>query len=55
MQKIKLVAQSITEDLNSDESTLIETMEKGTDWLFKLVLFLGVPFFAYVMSQFLQL
>ncbi|SEN79679.1 hypothetical protein SAMN05192533_12120 [Mesobacillus persicus] len=55
MQQLKVVAQSITDDLNSEESILIEMMEKGTDWLFKLVLFLGVPIFAYVSYQFLQL
>lgn len=55
MQQLKVVAQSIADDLNNEESILIEMMEKGTDWLFKLVLFLGVPFFFYVISQFLQL
>jgi hypothetical protein len=51
--KLKLVAQAITDDLNSEDSVMINGMEKGTDWLFKLILLLGVPFLIYVISQFL--
>ncbi|WP_404328971.1 hypothetical protein [Mesobacillus maritimus] len=52
MGKVKLVAQAVTEDLNSEDSVLIDVMEKGTDWLFKLIVFLGVPYLIYVVSQF---
>lgn len=52
MGKVKLIAQAVTEDLNSEDSFMINVMEKGTDWLFKLILFLGVPFMIYVLSEF---
>ncbi|MBY0096703.1 hypothetical protein [Mesobacillus maritimus] len=52
MSKVKLVAQAITEDLNSEDSMMIEMMEKGTDWLFKLIVFLGAPYLIYLLSQF---
>lgn len=52
MEKVKLVAQVVTEDLNSEDSILIDVMEKGTDWLFKLIVLLGVPYLIYVVSQF---
>ncbi|MGM0899692.1 MAG: hypothetical protein ACQEXB_01000 [Bacillota bacterium] len=52
MGKVKLVTQAVTEDLNSEDSVLIDVMEKGTDWLFKLIVFLGVPYLFYVVSQF---
>jgi hypothetical protein len=51
MGKIKLVAQAVTDDLNSEDSIMIGAMERGTDWLFKLILLLGVPYLIYVVSQ----
>ncbi len=55
MGKAKLVAQAFTQDLNSEESFIIDAIEKGTNWLFKLIVFLGIPFFIYVVSQFFRL
>jgi hypothetical protein len=52
MGKINLIAQAVSDDLNSEDSVMIDVMEKGTDWLFKLIGFLGIPFVIYVVSQF---
>ena len=52
MGKAKLVAQAFTKDLNSEESIIIDVIEKGTDWLFRLIVFLGIPYLIYVVSQF---
>jgi hypothetical protein len=55
MEKLKLVAHAVTEDLNCEESMIIEIFRKGTDWLFKVILVLGIPFFLFVIGQFLGL
>ena len=55
MNKLKVVAHAVTEDLNSKESSIIEAFGKGTDWLFKFILFLGTPFFLYVIFHFFKI
>ncbi|MBM4762006.1 hypothetical protein [Bacillus sp. B15-48] len=55
MEAIKLVARAITQDLNREESNVIEAIGKGTEFLFKFILFLGIPFFLFVLSQFFKL
>ncbi|MCM3588026.1 hypothetical protein M3182_20180 [Mesobacillus maritimus] len=51
MDKFKLVVQTMTEDLNSEDSLLIGALGKGTDWLFKIILLFGVPFIIYVLLE----
>lgn len=55
MEKVKAAFQTFVEDINSEESTIIEAFGLITNWLFKLILFLGVPFFIFVFGQFIRL
>jgi len=54
MEKIKYATQVMIEDVNSEESIIIKAFENWTSWLFKLILFMGLPFFLFVISQFIQ-
>ncbi len=55
MEKIKAAVQTFVEDINSEDSATIEVFGQATNWLFSLILFLGVPFLTFVIFQFITL
>ncbi|TCN24841.1 hypothetical protein [Mesobacillus foraminis] len=55
MEKIKAAVQTFVEDINSEDSATIEVFGQTTNWLFSLILFLGVPFLTFVIFQFITL
>ncbi|WP_174733003.1 hypothetical protein [Mesobacillus harenae] len=47
--------EEIKKDVNSDDSKVIHAFGEVTDMIFKVLLFLGIPFMFYVLNQFIQL
>ncbi|MBA2870429.1 hypothetical protein HNQ85_000687 [Anoxybacillus calidus] len=37
------------------DETMTKWMETMTDWLFKIIVFLGIPYFLYILIQFFQM
>ncbi|MFE8695820.1 hypothetical protein ACFYKT_05510 [Cytobacillus sp. FJAT-53684] len=50
----RLVAE-FKEDVNKDESMVLDIYSRFLSSLFKLILWLGIPFIAYIMIQFIGL
>ncbi|WP_197280094.1 hypothetical protein [Bacillus sp. FJAT-27251] len=55
MKVAQQAAQAVIQDVNSEESVIIEAFGKVTDMLFKIIMFSGLPFLIWVLFQFSRL
>ncbi|WP_274854725.1 hypothetical protein [Bacillus methanolicus] len=52
MARLRDLTEKFREDVNQEDSKLIEAFGKITDLLFKFTILLGLPFLCYVFIQF---
>lgn len=52
MVKLSKFAQGLVEDVNREDSIVVEMAGKMVDLLFNVFLLAGIPFFLYVLLQF---
>jgi hypothetical protein len=55
MKRIQLAAQAVIDDVNSEDSAIIQAFGKGTNLLFKVIVWSGIPFLIWILSQFSEL
>jgi late competence protein required for DNA uptake (superfamily II DNA/RNA helicase) len=52
MKVAQQAAQALIQDVNKEDSVIIEAFGKATDMLFKAIVFSGLPFLIWVLFQF---
>ncbi|WP_170169162.1 hypothetical protein [Mesobacillus subterraneus] len=52
MERLALISEKFLEDVNKEDSVIIEMFESIVQFLFKIILVAGVPFMTYVLLQF---
>lgn len=52
MERLGSLADLFIEDVNKEESAIIHSFDKIVNFLFKVFLMAGIPFFLYVLIQF---
>ncbi|WP_173427564.1 hypothetical protein [Mesobacillus campisalis] len=55
MKVAEQAAQAVIQDVNKEDSVIIEVFGKVTDMLFKIIVFSGLPFLIWVLIQFSRL
>lgn len=55
MTRIAQLVAKLKEDVNSEESVIIDSYSQFLARMFKLILWLGIPFVGYLLLQFGQL
>ncbi|MGV2938582.1 hypothetical protein AB5I83_03250 [Mesobacillus sp. LC4] len=52
MERLGILAEMFVEDVNKENSMVVELFGSIVNFLFKAVLVLGIPFLAYVLIEF---
>ena len=55
MEKLETLANLFVEDVNKEDSVILEAFGRIVNFLFNSLLFVGIPFFLYVLLQFATL
>ncbi len=55
MKRLSTLTAAIKEDVNNDESLILEQYDRLLKNMFVLILYLGIPFTIYLIFQFTQL
>jgi len=55
MNNLLKIAVAIKEDVNKEESIIISQYSKCLTNIFNIILWFGIPFFIYIILQFIQL
>lgn len=52
MQRLGILAEMFVEDVNSEDSVVVELFGNIVNFLFKVFQFAGIPFLVYVLLEF---
>lgn len=55
MERLGTLAEMFVEDVNKDDSAVLELFESILNFLFNIFLVTGIPFLLYVLLQFFNL
>ncbi|MEH7441541.1 hypothetical protein V7201_04310 [Bacillus sp. JJ1122] len=55
MERLGTLAEMFVEDVNKDDSAVLELFENILNFLYKFLLVAGIPFLLYVLLQFFNL
>lgn len=55
IEKVKLDTDDFQKNITSKQAHLEDFIENMTEWMFRIILFVGIPYFLFVFIQFLRM